>query len=154
MATPLTQVKSTTQSLARSRRECLIPMACWKWQSICALHRCMLSGGPMKATGRIVSVRERRTFMICYECQLLGTRHDASALCHHCSAALCSAHAAVLSEPVTERYPILRVAVLPLQTRLFLCNTCRQALEQTTKKWNPARDNVGQAVAESHLVTY
>jgi len=92
--------------------------------------------------------------MICYECQILGTRHDASALCHHCSAALCSAHAAVLSEPVTERYPILRVAVLPLQARLLLCNTCRQALEQTTKKWNPARDHVGQAVAESDLVTY
>ena len=92
--------------------------------------------------------------MICYECQLLGTRHDASALCHHCSAALCSTHAAVLSDPVTERYPILRVAVLPLQARLFLCNTCRQALEQTTKKWTHVRDYVGQSVSESDLVNH
>jgi hypothetical protein len=87
--------------------------------------------------------------MICYECQLLGTRQDAAALCHHCSAALCSEHAAVLRDPVTERYPILRVAVLPLQARLFLCNTCKQALEQTTK-WNP--DHVGQSVSESDLI--
>jgi hypothetical protein len=91
--------------------------------------------------------------MICYECQQLsGTRQDATALCHHCSAALCSKHAAVLSDPVTELYPILRVAVLPLQARLFLCHTCKQALEQTTKTWNPPRDRVGQAVSESDLI--
>ena len=91
--------------------------------------------------------------MICYECQqLLGERQDAAALCHHCSAALCSKHAAVLSDPVTELYPILRVAVLPLQARLFLCDTCKQALEQTTKKWNPATDHVGQSVSESDLI--
>ena len=85
--------------------------------------------------------------MICYECELLGTRRDAAALCHHCSAALCSEHAAVLNDPVNEQYPILRVVVLPLQARLFLCNTCKQALEQTTK-WNAARDHVGQFVSE------
>jgi hypothetical protein len=92
--------------------------------------------------------------MICYECQLSGRRHDAVALCHHCSAALCSTHASVLSDPVTERYPILRVAVLPLHARLFLCDTCRQALEQTTNKWSPVKDHVGQVVSESDLVTY
>jgi hypothetical protein len=90
--------------------------------------------------------------MICYECQLLGTRQDAAALCHHCSAALCSKHAAVLSDPVTERYPIVRVVTLPLQARLFLCNTCKQALEQTTKKWHPEKDHVGQSVSELDLV--
>ena len=91
--------------------------------------------------------------MICYECQqLLGERQDAAALCHHCSAALCIKHAAVLSDPVTELYPILRVAVLPLQARLFLCNTCKRALEQTTKEWNPAKDHVGQSVSESNLI--
>ena len=89
--------------------------------------------------------------MICYECQLSGVRQDAAALCHHCSAALCSKHAAVLSDPVTERYPILRVVVLPLQARLFLCNTCRKALEQTTKG-GVAKHDVGQSVSESDLV--
>ena len=89
--------------------------------------------------------------MICYECQLLGTRQEAATLCHHCSAALCSEHAAVLSDPVTERYPILREAVLPLQARLFLCDTCKQALEQTTK-WNPAKDHVRQSVSELDFI--
>jgi hypothetical protein len=90
--------------------------------------------------------------MICYECQLLGTRQGAAVLCHHCSAALCSKHAAVLSDPVTERYPILRVVVLPLRARLFLCNTCRQALEQTTNEWNPAKDHIGQSVSQAELI--
>jgi hypothetical protein len=44
--------------------------------------------------------------MICYECDLLGKRQDAAAMCHHCSGALCSEHAAVLGDPVTEQYPI------------------------------------------------
>jgi hypothetical protein len=90
--------------------------------------------------------------MICYECQLFGTRQDAAVLCHHCSAALCSKHAAVLSDPVSERYPILRVAVLPLEARLFLCNTCRQALGQTRKDWNPAKDHIGQSVSQAELI--
>jgi hypothetical protein len=89
--------------------------------------------------------------MICYECKQSGTRRDATALCHHCCAALCSEHAAVLSDPVTEQYPVLRVVVLPLQARVFLCDTCKQALEQTTK-WNPAKDHIGQFVPESDLV--
>jgi hypothetical protein len=87
--------------------------------------------------------------MICYECELLGKRRDAAAMCHHCSGALCSEHAAVLSDPVTEQYPIFRVVVLPLQARLFLCNTCKQALEQTKKS---AEDHVDQFVSESDLV--
>ena len=91
--------------------------------------------------------------MICYECQqLLGARQDATALCHRCSAGLCTKHAAVLSDPVTELYPILRVAVLPLQARLFLCNTCKQALEQTTQNGNPAKDHAGHSVSESDLI--
>jgi hypothetical protein len=89
--------------------------------------------------------------MICYECELLGKRRDAAALCHHCSAALCSEHIAVLTDPVTEQYPISRVVVLPLQARLFLRNTCKQALEQTTK-WNSSKDHVGQFVSESDLL--
>jgi hypothetical protein len=35
------QVKSTYEGLARFRRERLILMACWQWQSICALDRCV-----------------------------------------------------------------------------------------------------------------
>ena len=87
--------------------------------------------------------------MICHECDLLGKRRDASALCHQCSVALCSEHVAELSEPVTEEYPISRVVVLPLQARLFLCNTCKQALEQTAK-WSSVQDQLGQF--ESNLV--
>jgi hypothetical protein len=89
--------------------------------------------------------------MVCYECELSGIRRDAVALCHHCSAALCSQHAAALSDPITERYPILRVVALPLQARLFLCMTCKQALEKTTK-CNAAKNHVGQFVSESDAV--
>jgi hypothetical protein len=87
--------------------------------------------------------------MICYECELSGTRQDAVALCHHCSAALCAEHAVALPDPITEQSPILRVVVLPLQARLFLCHTCMRALEQTT---NAAREHVGPVRSESDLV--
>jgi hypothetical protein len=89
--------------------------------------------------------------MICYECERSGLRRDAVALCHHCSAGLCSEHAAGISDPITEQYHILSVVVLPLQARLFLCVTCKQALEQTTK-WNATKSRVGQFVPESDVV--
>ncbi len=68
--------------------------------------------------------------MICYECQERGDRRDAVALCHHCSAALCSDHAVVLTDPVTVQYPIVKTIVLPLRARVLLCQTCRDALQQ------------------------
>ena len=89
--------------------------------------------------------------MLCYECELSGTRRDAVALCNHCSAALCSEHAAVLSDRITEQYPICRVVVLPLHARLFLCMTCKQALEQKTKA-STANNRVGQFADESEVV--
>jgi hypothetical protein len=69
--------------------------------------------------------------MICYECQQAGKRRDASALCHHCSAALCQEHALVLADPVTAQYPVCKTVILPLRARLFLCGTCKDALRQT-----------------------
>jgi hypothetical protein len=72
-----------------------------------------------------------RTPMICYECQQAGKRRDASALCHHCSAALCQEHALVLADPVTAQYPICKTVILPLRARVFLCSTCKDALQQT-----------------------
>jgi hypothetical protein len=89
--------------------------------------------------------------MICYECERSAVRRDAVVLCHHCSAALCSEHAAAVSDPITEQYPMLKVVVLPLQARLFLCITCKQALEQTTK-WNATKNPVGPFVNESDVV--
>ena len=89
--------------------------------------------------------------MLCYECEQSGARRDAVALCHHCSAALCSEHAAVLSDTITEQYPISRIVVLPLKARLFLCVTCKQALEQKTKG-NAVNHRVGQFVDESDAV--
>jgi len=68
--------------------------------------------------------------MICYECQQAGKRRDAVALCHHCSAALCPEHALILSDPVTAPYPVCKTVVLPLHARVFLCSTCREALQQ------------------------
>ena len=89
--------------------------------------------------------------MICYDCELSGTHQQASALCHHCSAALCAGHAVVLSNAITQRYPILRTVVLPLRARFFLCRTCKQALEQKTK-WNPAQDYVSEFESELDVV--
>ena len=53
--------------------------------------------------------------MVCYECQQAGKSRDAVALCHHCSAALCSEHAFVLSDPVTAEYLMCERVVLPLR---------------------------------------
>jgi len=69
--------------------------------------------------------------MICYECQQAGDRSDAVALCHHCSAALCLRHALVLADPITAQYPVCQTVTLPLRARVFLCSTCRSALQQT-----------------------
>ncbi|MGC4056024.1 MAG: DUF2180 family protein [Paludibaculum sp.] len=68
--------------------------------------------------------------MLCYECHQSGNRRDAVTLCHHCSAGLCQQHAIVLVDPVTVQYPVCQTVILPLQARLFLCSTCRTALEQ------------------------
>lgn len=70
--------------------------------------------------------------MICYECQQSSNRRDAVALCHHCYAGLCQQHAFVLEDPVTAQYPVCQTVVLPLRARLFLCSTCRTALQQTS----------------------
>lgn len=71
--------------------------------------------------------------MICYECQQAGKRRDAVALCHHCSAALCQEHALVLADPVTAQYPVCKTVILPLRARVFLCSTCKDALQQTVE---------------------
>jgi hypothetical protein len=68
--------------------------------------------------------------MVCYECQQAGKSRDAVALCHHYTAALCSEHALVLSDPVTAEYLMCERVVLPLRARFFLCGTCREALRQ------------------------
>jgi hypothetical protein len=85
--------------------------------------------------------------MICYECEQIGTRRDATAMCHHCSAALCSEHATVLTDPVTAKYPIVKTIVLPLRARLFLCNICKNALEQTAEG-NRAKDHADAVFSE------
>jgi hypothetical protein len=69
--------------------------------------------------------------MKCYECLTEGRERDAVALCHHCSAALCETHLSCLDDPVTATEPLVKVVSLPLRARLFLCATCRAALEQT-----------------------
>jgi hypothetical protein len=69
--------------------------------------------------------------MLCYECSKVGRSQDAVGLCHHCSAALCREHSRIVADPVTTTYPIAKAVVLPLQARLFLCETCLAALEQT-----------------------
>ena len=68
--------------------------------------------------------------MSCYECLLRGIVRDAVGLCHHCSAALCTEHVCVVEDPVIAGVPIVRTIVLPKKTRLFLCSTCKAALDQ------------------------
>ena len=82
--------------------------------------------------------------MICYECQRAGFRGDAVALCHHCSAGLCREHAFVLDDPVLAQYPICKTVRLPLRARVFLCSTCKEALQQTVES--------AQEVPEAHGV--
>jgi len=71
--------------------------------------------------------------MICYECQQAGKRRDTVALCNHCSAALCQDHAQVLADPITAQYPVCKKVILPLRARVFLCSTCKDALQQTNE---------------------
>jgi hypothetical protein len=68
--------------------------------------------------------------MKCFECWQLGTRSDAVAVCHHCSAAVCSEHARVVDDPVQALYPVAKTVVLPIHARLILCETCRTAITQ------------------------
>jgi hypothetical protein len=68
--------------------------------------------------------------VLCYECSKVGRNQHAIGLCHHCSAALCREHSRIVADPVTATYPIAKTVVLPLQARLFLCETCLAALEQ------------------------
>ena len=68
--------------------------------------------------------------MICYECSRTGKREEAVALCHHCSAALCTDHTEVIFENVLGRAPMLKEVVLPEKGRRLLCQTCKSALEQ------------------------
>jgi hypothetical protein len=68
--------------------------------------------------------------MMCYECSRRDVERPAVALCHHCSAGLCADHAIGVGDPVTARYPVCLTVILPRKARLFLCQTCKEALEQ------------------------
>jgi len=68
--------------------------------------------------------------MHCYECCKNGTKRDAVGICHHCSAALCEDHTTVTEDPITAVYPVVKTVVLPKRARLFLCQTCKEAIEQ------------------------
>jgi hypothetical protein len=68
--------------------------------------------------------------MHCYECFQADVAREAVGLCHHCSVALCAEHARMVTDPVTENYPLMRTVVLPKPARLLLCDTCKAALEQ------------------------
>lgn len=87
--------------------------------------------------------------MICYECQQAGKRRDAVALCNHCSAALCQEHALVHADPVTAQYPVCKTVILPLRARVFLCSTCKDALQQTIESYRkaPAEHKVPAIIA-------
>jgi len=93
--------------------------------------------------------------MVCYECQQAGKSRETVALCHHCSAALCWEHALVLSEPVTMQYPVCKTVVLPLRARLFLCGTCRDALQQKFDDYleGAAMPDATAKVREEHAVS-
>ena len=68
--------------------------------------------------------------MNCFECSNGGATREAVALCHHCSAGLCSAHVIVVDDPVKAVHAVVKTIVLPLHARLMLCHTCKAALEQ------------------------
>jgi hypothetical protein len=68
--------------------------------------------------------------MRCYECSLASEVREAVGICHHCSAALCASHACMIDDPVIAHLPVAREVMLPKVARLFLCLTCKTALEQ------------------------
>jgi hypothetical protein len=51
---------------------------------------------------------------------------------------LCQEHALVLADPVTAQYPVCKTVILPLRARVFLCSTCRGALQQTIENSSKA----------------
>lgn len=68
--------------------------------------------------------------MLCYECLKSGTTREAAALCHHCSAVLCTDHAFVIDDPVTITRLLSPTVVLSRKARLLLCGTCKAPLLQ------------------------
>ena len=68
--------------------------------------------------------------MLCYECSKAGKNREAVGLCHHCSAALCTDHVSIITDPVTTAYPVFKKLVLPKKARLLLSGTCLDALGQ------------------------
>jgi hypothetical protein len=84
--------------------------------------------------------------MKCYECLTEGRKQDAVALCHHCSAALCEIHLSCIDDPVIAMEPLVRIVARPLRARLFLCATCRAALEQSDRT---ARASTGASTMKS-----
>jgi hypothetical protein len=72
--------------------------------------------------------------MKCFECFRNETSREAVALCHHCSAALCSEHAQVVDDPIQTIYPVAKTVVLPVHARRVLCDTCKTAIAQSHQK--------------------
>ncbi len=68
--------------------------------------------------------------MMCYECSRRDVERPAVALCHQYWAGLCVDDAIGVNDPVTAPYPVCLTVVLPRKARLFLCQTCKEALEQ------------------------
>jgi hypothetical protein len=67
--------------------------------------------------------------MHCYGCFQADVTRDAVGLCHHCSVALCTEHACMVTDPLTEIYPVMQTVVLPKRARLLLCGMCKAALD-------------------------
>ncbi len=90
--------------------------------------------------------------MKCYECRREGCERDAVVLCHKCLAALCETHLFCIDVRVTANEPLFKIIELPLPARLFLCLTCRTALEQC-RKVRPLSEFVASNILTAHCAS-
>jgi hypothetical protein len=87
--------------------------------------------------------------MKCLDCARTGAAAEAIGICHHCSAGVCNAHGAVVSDPVIVPAVVMGTRTLPQRARLLFCRHCLAALRQqgvleVKEDWNP-----GEAVDKS-----
>ncbi|MEU9244405.1 DUF2180 family protein [Streptomyces sp. NPDC048385] len=76
--------------------------------------------------------------MNCYDCEQLGQTTAATAVCSHCGAAVCSAHAHVTAD-VVYRYVGMGPSARPLPARRITCTTCYDAEHSGSPAHGPAR---------------
>lgn len=67
--------------------------------------------------------------MQCFDCPQ-DSSQEVTAICHHCSAALCREHSVSVPEKIYVNEALGRAVALPRCARIILCRTCNVAFQQ------------------------